>query len=335
MQKSFDEKLQKILANPNCNEFIIADAKDGDMGFGIPAPGPNFAKDRHRYKTIEQYRQAMRDLVNEGDVDIMLMSASTSEQLTIKERLFEGTAVTPAVRANDTTDIWCGLSGDYSGQPSLPFRTATIDHIQTGKYPGNPDEPHIGANLGLYSITFMNDAELDRRSLSAYREFRLEAEQKQFRHFLEVFIPESFGDRTPNDVPSFVNDCIARCLGGVTESARPLFLKIPYMGAEAMQALCRYDPTVVVGILGGSSGTTCDAFHLLAEAKSNGARVSLFGRRINNADHQLSFVKWLRAVADGKEAPASAVEKYHADLESFEIKPQRPLEEDIKLTQFD
>ena len=65
-----------------------------------------------------------------------------------------------------------------------------------------------------------------------------------------------------------------------------------------MEALARYDRSLVVGILGGSAGTTFDAFHMLWEAKKYGARVALYGRKINNAEHQLSFIQYLRAVAD-------------------------------------
>jgi sugar/nucleoside kinase (ribokinase family) len=45
-----------------------------------------------------------------------------------------------------------------------------------------------------------------------------------------------------------------------------------------------------VGVLGGSVGTTHDAFELPHSAKRYGARVALFGRKINAAEHQLSFV---------------------------------------------
>ena len=40
MQKSLDRKLAAIHADPSgCREFIIADAKDADMAFGLGAPG--------------------------------------------------------------------------------------------------------------------------------------------------------------------------------------------------------------------------------------------------------------------------------------------------------
>jgi hypothetical protein len=330
MRKTLDEKLARIAANSSCRDFILADAKDPDMGFGIAAPGPrlNAGTGQQPYRSLPEVREAMRQIVRQGFVDIMLMSGSTSELLTIDERLFDSSTVTPAVRANDTTDIWCGLSGGYSQQPSLPFRTGTIDHFQCGRYPSTPEDRGIGANLGLYSMTFNNDASLDREALHHYREFRLEAEQKGFRHFLEVFAPNA--PRQPiADVGRFVNDSIVRCLAGVTRSARPLFLKIPYFGPAAMESLASYDPSLVIGILGGSAGTTYGAFYMLWEAKRYGARAALFGRKINNAEDQLAFVRYLWELANGNIEPREAVCAYHADLERAGIQPLRPLEDDL------
>jgi hypothetical protein len=83
----------------------------------------------------------------------------------------------------------------------------------------------------------------------------------------------------------FINDKILRSLAGVTEAGRPVFLKIVYHGPRAMEELAQYDPNLVVGILGGSAGTTYDAFKLIHDAQKYGARVALFGRKINNAEH--------------------------------------------------
>lgn len=330
VEKSLDRKLARLRADSSCTEFILADAKDGDMGFGIAAPGPNRGGDPTRpFRSLAEVRDIMREIVRQGLVDIMLMSASANEQLTIDERLFDGSHVTPAVRANDTTDIWLGLSGRYGSQPSLPFRTATIEHIQCGKLVCAPHERKLGADLGLYSVTLNNDAYLDRESLQAYRDFRLEAEAKGFRHFLEVFAPNATGEHPPRDIGRFVNDSIARMMGGVTRSGRPVFLKMPYFGPEAMESLFHYDPTLVIGILGGSTGTTFSTFQLLAEAKKYGARAALFGRRINAAEDQLAFLKHLRAVADDQMAPAEAVRSYHADLARQQIAPARPLDADL------
>ena len=182
----------------------------------------------------------------------------------------------------------------------MPFRTATLDHIQCGHLDCKPEERHVGANLGLYSITFNNDTVLDREALEEYKQFRLEAERKGFRHFLEIFDPNRPEAVEASKVPDFINDAIVRTLGGVTATGRPLFLKMVYHGPKAMEELVRYDPHLVVGILGGSAGTTYDAFKLLSEAKKYGARVALFGRKINNAENQLAFIRFLRLIADGE-----------------------------------
>ncbi len=333
MEKSLDRKIARILADPSCRDFILADAKDADMAFGLASPGRSPEHHAHEacFRTLAEYRQMMREIVAQGLVDIMLMSASSSEVLTLQERLFDNSPITPAVRANDTTDIWLAAgTGRYGTQPSRPFRTATIDHIQCGKAACGPDERRLGADLGLYSVTFNNDVDRDRETLEAYRQFRLEAEQKGFRHFLEVFNPNAPGKYPPEEVGRFVSDHIARALAGVTSRGRPLFLKIPYHGPAAMEALARYDRSLVVGILGGSAGTTYDAFGMLWEAKKYGARVALYGRKINNAEHQLTFIRYLRAIADDEIGPEEAVRAYHGDLARLGIQPHRPLEDDLK-----
>src|SRR5829696_6306500 len=192
MQKSLDARLARIHADPHgCKDFILADAKDADMALSIGAPGrsPEAHGGELRYRTLAEFRDIIVQIVEQGLVDIMLMSASTSEVLTIHRRLFDDSVVTPAARANDTTDVHIIRGAKYPTTPSLPFRTATLDHIQCGHLDCKPDERHLGANLGLYSITFNNDTILDREALEAYREFRHEAERKGFRHFLEVFDP--------------------------------------------------------------------------------------------------------------------------------------------------
>ncbi|MCF0233499.1 MAG: hypothetical protein HUK22_00810 [Thermoguttaceae bacterium] len=214
---------------------------------------------------------------------------------------------------------------------SRPFRTATLDHALCGKAECTPEERAAkrGADLGLYSVTFNNDLERDYQSLLAYNAFRLEAEAKGFRHFLEVFSPNAPANAI-EDVPKFVSDHIVRALAGVTSAGRPVFLKIPYYGPKAMEALVRYDSEIVVGILGGSAGTTLDAFQMLHDAKKYGARVALYGRKINNAEHQLTFITYLRAIADGEIGPVEAVKAYHGDLQKLGITPKRSLEDDLQ-----
>jgi hypothetical protein len=215
---------------------------------------------------------------------------------------------------------------------SRPFRTATIDHIQCGKFECTPEERLLGANLALYSITFTNNREQDLEHLNRFNDFRIEAEQKGFRYFWEVFDPNIPDVIEPERLGEFINDCIARTLAGVTQAGRPVFLKTVYHGPKAMEELVHFDPHLVVGILGGSAGTTYDAFKLLAEAQKYGARAALYGRKINHAEHQLSFIKFLRLIADGDITPEEAVKAYHGVLQGLNIKPERSLEEDTQLT---
>src|SRR5262249_7071322 len=151
-----------------------------------------------------------------------------------------------------------------------------------------------------YSMTFNNDLDRDQDTLNRYREFRIEAEAKGFRHFLEVFDPNACGDVCPKDLGRFINDMIAKALAGVVGKGRPIFLKIRYHGPAAMEQLASYDRTLLPGILGGASGTTFDAFHQLAEAKKYGARAALYGRMINNSENQGVFIQHLRWIADGQ-----------------------------------
>src|SRR6476620_3148749 len=212
MQKSLAAKLARIASNPSCSDFILADAKDADMAYGISAPGikDREAPEHKRYRSIQEFRELIRQIVDQRLVDIMLMSASTSDVLAVNERIFDKSPITPAIRANDTTDIWLARrQASYVNQPSLPFRTAILDEVmERGSAPAF-GLSRASVDLGLYSITFKNDAKLDRASLDGYRAFREEAWEKGFRHFLEVFVPNA-PLKPVEDVPRFVNDSIAR-----------------------------------------------------------------------------------------------------------------------------
>lgn len=350
MNLPLDKKLAAIRsANGRSKEFILADAKDADMAFGVRAPGPRgylsaqgarpaqfspevWTRDEYGYRNLPEFLDIIREVAHQGLVDIMLMSAYVNEQLTIKEGLFKNSHVTPACRANDTTDVWAVRHGCYTREPSQPFRTASIDHIQCGKIECNRTADIPGANLGLYSMTFVNELDQDREALIWYKAFREEAERKGFRHFLEVFDPNVNSGIAPEKLGEFINDNILRTLAGVPESGRPDFLKIVYHGPKAMEELAQYDPNLVVGILGGSAGTTYDAFKLLHDAQKYGARVALYGRKISNAEHQLAFIEMLKLITQGKVSPEEAVRAYHGILQGKGIKPHRTLEDDLKTT---
>lgn len=339
MSKSLDDKLACILAGTStARDFILADAKDADMAFGATAPGPERGgKCRHGYnesegcwRTLPDYLDQIRSIIRQQIVDIVLLSASNLERLAIDEKLFAHSPVTPAARANDTSDIWAVRGGKYPALPSRSFRTASIDHIKYGRLVENYAAPATGADLGLYSITFTNDIERDHQALEDFHDFWLEAERKRFRYFLEVFNPNVDPGFDPRKTGAFLNDHIVRALAGVTRAGRPLFLKIPYNGPGPLEELCAYDPSLIVGILGGSAGTTRDAFQLLHDAQKHGARVALFGRKVNLSEHPLIFVEFLRRIADGDISPLDAVKAYHDRLHREGIKPLRPLQADLQ-----
>jgi len=317
-----DEKLAKIRAGHYTrSDFVIADAKDPDMGPGLHAIGPLRLDDgtSTRLRTREEFLEQIEQVIQQDIVDIMLTSLSNLEQLT-RRGAFRGSEVKPAIRANDTTDIWRHRGATYHNQPSRPFRTASLERAKAF------------TDLGLYSITFNNDLEWDWLSLEAFAEFREDAAANEFSYFLEVFNPNA-GSLSDEDMPRFVNDAIVRALAGLTEVERPKFLKIAYNGARALDELASFDPSLIVGVLGGGAGTTRDCFELIHQAEKYGARVALFGRKINLAESPADIVFFMRAVANGDLTPAEAVVAYHDALVTKRIVPHRPLDADHAITE--
>ena len=119
-----------------------------------------------------------------------------------------------------------------------------------------PGAPITGTDLGLYSVTFVNDIDADVCSLEAFAEFRRDAAANGFKYFYEVFNPNIPTTLDREQTGQFVNDCILRSLAGVSLEDRPQFLKIVYNGPEALEELASFDPSLIVGVLGGSAGTT-------------------------------------------------------------------------------
>ena len=333
MQKTMDKKLTALRMDPDCREFIIAYAADADMAMGIPTAGmayPPQPEKENRYLSIQEYCEHLEAIQRQGKIDILLTSVSTMDVLARQKRLFDNSPVTPAIRANDTTDIWVARGAVYKELPSRPFATTTIEEAQYGTLlPDTSKRPDV--SLGLYSVTFNNNFEADWLTLERFKEFRVESVRKGFRYFLEVFNPNAADlGVDPEMIPDYVNDQIARMLAGIPRASRPEFLKVAYNGPATMEALVNYDRTVIVGVLGGEASTTYDAYKLLAEAKKYGARVSLFGRRIKAAEHSLSFVKILRLVADEEISPEEAVKAYRSELKKRGIPPR--YEYDIDMT---
>src|ERR1019366_52879 len=116
-------------------------------------------------------------------------------------------------------------------------------------------------------------------------------------------------------------------------AGRPRFLRIVYNGPRALEELASFDPSLVVGVLGGGAGTTRDCFELIFQAEKYGARVALFGRKINLAESPLDMVKFMRAVADGALKPLDAVKAYHEALLAQGVTPAREFTADSEITE--
>ena len=317
-----DDKLARIRAgSEKRTDFIIADAKDPDMGPGLHAIGPARVAEgvAARFHTREEFLTAIEAVIRQDAVDIMLTSVSNLERL-VARKAFEGSGVKPAIRANDTTDIWRHRGATYHHNASRPFRTASLKRVKPL------------TDLGLYSITFTNDLEADLASLEAFRAFREDAAENGFSYFLEVFNPNVDANLEPESVPAFVNDAIVRALAGLTQAERPKFLKIAYNGPKALEELASFDPSLVVGVLGGGAGTTRDCFELIHQAQKYGAWVALFGRKINLAESPLDIVRLMRAVSDGALTPCEAVEDYHEALRRKGLRPARDFADDREIT---
>jgi len=320
-------KLEKIKSGQyETTDFIIADAKDGDMAFGITAPGPVAADisgppREQKYKTRHEYLTNMKAMAESELIDILLLSASSAEQLT-RDNVFEQTDVTCAVRLNDTTDIWSARGSSYRESASQPFATVDLPTVSTL------------CKLGLYSVTFHNDIDADLQSLNRYKEFRMQARDCGLQHFLEVFNPAFDIGLRDAELGDYINDMILKTLAGVTLADAPLFLKMQFNGARVMEDLSSYDPeNLIVGILGGSAGTARDTFELAKQAEQAGARVALFGRKINLAESPVELVRLLRAVIEDQLTTEQAVSNYHEHLQAQMIKPKRSLQDDLQITE--
>ena len=86
----------------NLKIFIIADAKDGDMGGGADAIGfeersLDGTGDRTKIAApMKYYRDAMKEMVKSDLVGVMLMSLSSAEA-TVQEGIFANSNITPAI----------------------------------------------------------------------------------------------------------------------------------------------------------------------------------------------------------------------------------------------
>jgi hypothetical protein len=255
-----------------------------------------------RFRTRAEFLDSIEaKIVKQDIVDIMLTSASNLEQL-VKRGAFAARRQTGDPRQRHDRHL------AHRGATITKHRRRAVPHrLAVAVRHGSPN-PQIGGrvaltDLGLYSITFTNVT-----STPTSPRWRRSA---------------SSAPTPPNDFANISSKCSTRtcrgplgrghaalrqrfdrrCLAGLTEAERPRFLKIAYNGPRALDELASFDPGLVVGVLGGGAGTTRDCFELIHQAEKYGARVALFGRKINLAESPLDIVRFMRAVADGDVSP--------------------------------
>ena len=204
MEKSLDRKLAAIHADPDCREFIIADAKDADMALGLGAPGqsPEMHAGEVRFKTLEEYRDQMRLITRSGPGR---HHAHVGQLEPCADDRASGSSTTrrsrrPSAPTTRPTSTWPGarpITSSPRGRSAPPASTTSSAATSIAR----PRSARSGPNLGLYSVTFNNDLERDLATLERFHEFREEAERKGFRYFLEVFDPNIPGAVKPELLP--------------------------------------------------------------------------------------------------------------------------------------
>ncbi len=160
-------------------------------------------------------------IVRQGLVDIMLMSASTNDVLTIGERLFENSHVTPAAPRQ--------RHHRHLRRPRRPLSRAAgpaLSHGDARSYSMRPRRLRAAPNESAARTsgctasrsTTASTTTCERSKNTAH--FRTEAEAKGFRHFLEVFDPNAPNDLRPEQVPA-VHQRLDRAHAGRRGASRP------------------------------------------------------------------------------------------------------------------
>jgi hypothetical protein len=296
---------------------ILIFAADPLASAGLHGLGREMTPHPH-YRTRPEFLELLRKVTADGYIDGLLMTPADAEVLAVDERLFEAHPVTPVVRVNAETAIWNPRFGRYRQQQSYPFQTVPLSEAAYCVY--SIDEAkacHI--RLGLYSITLNNDVEADERTLNAYLRFAREVgETPDFDHILEFFLPNvNLPGVDEKARGQYVADSIVRMMSYLRRHQRPLFIKTVYTTSETWRELTSFDPTLVIGALGGPRQNARKTLQLAYDATEHGSRVILFGRSIFEEDDPRLIVKYLRAVLDRTMTVDEAHGAYQRSLRTF------------------
>ena len=245
--KSLDAKLASIHADPAARkDFILADAKDADMAAGLAATGRRSGHRPGRDRWPSTATRCARSSAR-GWSTSCSCSASTSEVLTIQERLFDESPVTPAVRANDTTDIHI-VARRGTTRRRRRGRSARRRSSRSER-PRRPERRRAQARLrpGALLDHAQQRHRVRLRHARGVQGLPPRGRAQGLPPLPRGLRPQRPGPQRPEDIGRFINDVIVRTLAGVPQAGRPIFLKIAYHGPKAMEELVAYDPHLVVG----------------------------------------------------------------------------------------
>lgn len=263
------------------------------------------------YRTRIEFLQLLREFIEDGHIDGLLMTPADAEILALEEKLFNNSPITAIVRMNAETGIWNPRYGVYRQEYSRPFHTVPLESAQYCETLVNSAMScHI--QLGLYSITLNNNVEADERMLNEYLLFAREVgEMSDFYHVLEVFLPNV---RLPGmDLEKrgqYTADSIARTMSYLRIQQRPLFIKTAYTTKEVWRELTQFDPTLVIGALGGARQNARATLNLAHDVTEYGGKVILFGRTVFQEENPRLMAKAIRAVLDRTMTQEEAHKEY-------------------------
>lgn len=304
----FEKLNDPELLNKNPIFVFAADplASVGVTGLGVEQ------KPEVHYRTRPEFLQLQREIVEDGNIDALLMTPADAEVLALDERIFDSSSVTPIVRMNSETAIWNPRHGRYRQNLSEPFRTVFPQDMKN--YCELLAAPALECHvpIGLYSITLNNAVVPDKQMLNEYIQFAHEiGEISTFGHILEVFLPNvKIPGMSTEKQGEYVADSIVRTMSYLRKHQRPLFIKTAYTTPEIWKQLTSFDPSLVIGALGGSRKNALDTLTLARDVVKYGGKVILFGRKVFGEDNPCLIAKALRAVLDRKMPPEEAHAEY-------------------------
>ena len=297
---------------------ILVFAGDALAAGGLHGLGSVTENGKTRPRRQAEFLQLCRDITNDGYVDGCLMTPADAETLAVEEGFFNRTPVTPMVRLNAETSIWSPRHGRYQRKAAQPFGTVVVKRdVPEAAYcqtVGGALECHV--RIGLYSITLNNDTDVDRATLMEYLNFARDVgENQNLDHFLEVFLPNL---DTPGmgreELGQYAADNIVRTMSYLKKDQRPRFIKTEFTTAANWRELCEFDPTLIIGALGGPRQSSRKTLELAQAIVENGGRAALFGRTIFADENPRLMCRALRNVLDRTMTAEAAYEAYRSNF---------------------